>query len=227
MKKILRKIKRFFDRVLGDFSDEMYWKYVHFFKKKWKEAYEISDYYQGHKKFLIDLIINDKKINKILELGCGDGINLRKIAYKKQSIELTGLDINKVAIKKGCLKIKNLNYKINLIRANFKNLKKYSDDQFDVVFSDAALMYIDKNNIHNVLKEALRISKVKVIICEQHTNNESYYNDKWVHNYELIFKKISSDNMVKIHDIKDSNRVGDWKKLGKIIEVKKKIKKKL
>ena len=46
MKKILRKIKRFFDRVLGDFSDEMYWKYVHFFKKHWKEAYEISDYYQ-------------------------------------------------------------------------------------------------------------------------------------------------------------------------------------
>ena len=33
--------------------------------------------------------------------------------------------------------------------------------------------------------------------------------------------------MVKIRDIKDSNRVGDWKKLGKIIEVKKKIKKKL
>ena len=52
MKKILRKIKRFFDRVLGDFSDEMYWKYVHFFKKQWKEAYEISDCHQGHKKFL-------------------------------------------------------------------------------------------------------------------------------------------------------------------------------
>jgi ubiquinone/menaquinone biosynthesis C-methylase UbiE len=223
MKKILRKIKRFFDRILGDYSDEIFWKYVHFFKKEWKEAYEISDYYQGHKKFLIDLIINDKKINKILELGCGDGINLRKIAYKNQSIELTGLDINKVAIKKGYLKIKNLNYKINLIRENFKNLKKYSNDQFDVVFSEAALMYVDKNNIHNVLKEALRISKVKVVICEQHTNNESYYDDKWVHNYELIFKKISSDNMIKIYDLEDSNRVGDWKKFGKIIEVKKKL----
>jgi hypothetical protein len=31
--------------------------------------------------------------------------------------------------------------------------------------------------------------------------------------------------MVKIHDIKDSNRAGDWKKLGKIIEVKKILKK--
>ena len=112
MKKILRKIKIFFDRVLGDYSDEIFWKYVHFFKKEWKNAYEISDYYQGHKKFLIDLIINDKKINKVLELGCGDGINLRKIAYKNQSIELTGLDINKVAIKKGYLKIKNLNFQV-------------------------------------------------------------------------------------------------------------------
>ena len=98
MKKILRKIKRFFDRVLGDFSDEMYWKYVHFFKKHWKEAYEISDYYQGHKKFLIDLIINDKKINKILELGCGDGINLRKISNTKSNIKMDIQTSNKFLI---------------------------------------------------------------------------------------------------------------------------------
>jgi ubiquinone/menaquinone biosynthesis C-methylase UbiE len=223
MKKTLRKIKRFFDHILGDFSDEIFWRYVHFFKKEWNESYEISEYYQGHKRFLIDLITNDNKIKKILELGCGDGINLRKIAQKKKSIELTGIDINKVVIKKAFLKIKNLNYKIDLIRANFKNLKKYTNDQFDVVFSDAALMYVDKNNIYNVLKEALRISKVKVVICEQHTNNETYYNDKWVHNYILIFKKISSENVIKIHDIKDSNRIGDWKRFGKIIEVKKKL----
>ena len=219
MKKILRKIKRFFDYVLGDYSDELFWKYVHFFKKEWNEAYEIPDYYQGHKNFLIDLIISEKKINNILELGCGDGINLRKMAYKNNSLKLTGLDINKVAIKKGRLKIKNLNHKINLIITNFKNLKNYSNDQFDVVFSDAALMYIDKNNIYNVLKEALRISKIKLVICEQHTNDVSFYNDKWVHNYSLIFKKISDKCTVKIHDIKESNRAGDWKKFGKIIEV--------
>ena len=112
MRKILRKIKRFFDNILGDFSDEVFWKYLHLFKRDWKEVYEVPHYYLGHKKFLIDLITNDKKTKKVLELGCGDGINLRKIARKKKSIELTGLDINKVVIKKAYLKIKNLNTKL-------------------------------------------------------------------------------------------------------------------
>ena len=221
MKKILRNTKRFFDNILGDFSDELYWKYLHFFKNKWKEAYEVPHHYLGHKKFLINLLTNDKRIKKILELGCGDGINLRKIAQKKKSIELTGLDINKVAIQEGYLKIKKLNYKINLIKDNIKNLMKYSNNQFDIVFSDSALMYIDKNNIHKVLKEALRISKIKVVIYEQHTNKKSFYNDKWTHNYKNIFKKISKKNSIKIHNIKKSKRIGDWKKFGKIIEVKK------
>ena len=225
MRKILRNIKRFFDSILGDFSDEVFWKYLHFFKRDWKEVYEVPHYYLGHKKFLIDLITNDKKTKKVLELGCGDGINLRKIARKKKSIELTGLDINKVAIKKGYLKIKNLNYKINLIRDNFKNLRKYSNNQFDVVFSDSALMYIDKKNIQNVLKEAIRISKIKVIVCELHTNKKSFYNDKWIHNYVSILKKITNDNFIKIYNLQDSKRGGDWKKFGKIIEVKKNEKK--
>jgi len=221
MNKILRYIKRLLDRLLGDFSDEMFWKYLHFSKNKWKKAYEVPYNKLGHKFFLIDLITSNKKIKKILELGCGDGLNLRKIAKKNKSIDLTGIDINKVAIKKGYLKIKNLNYKINLIRGNLKNLRKYTNNQFDIVFTDASLMYIDESNILDVLKEALRISKLKVVICELHTNKNSFYNDKWVHNYEIIFKKISKYNKVKIYNLKNSKRAGDWKTFGKIIEVKK------
>ena len=225
MRKILRKIKRFFDNILGDFSDEVFWKYLHLFKRDWKEVYEVPHYYLGHKKFLIDLITNDKKTKKVLELGCGDGINLRKIARKKKSIELTGLDINKVVIKKAYLKIKNLNYKINLIRDNLKNLRKYSNNQFNVVFSDSALMYIDKKNIQNVLKQAIRISKIKAVVCELHTNKKSFYNDKWIHNYVSILKNLQMKIFIKIHNLQDSKRSGDRKKFGKIIEVKKNEKK--
>ena len=51
MRKILRNIKRFFDSILGDFSDEVFWKYLHFFKRHWKEAYEVPHYYLGQKNF--------------------------------------------------------------------------------------------------------------------------------------------------------------------------------
>ena len=89
MKIILRKIKRFFDWLLGDFSDEIFWKYIHLLKKDWKEGYLDTDCLkQGHRQFLVNLITNDKRINKILEVGCGDGINLRKMAQKNKFIEL-------------------------------------------------------------------------------------------------------------------------------------------
>jgi ubiquinone/menaquinone biosynthesis C-methylase UbiE len=222
LKIILRKIKRLFDWLLGDLSDQIFWKYIHFLRKDWKDGYlDHNCLKQGHRKFLINLITKNKKVKKILELGCGDGINLRKIAQKNCFLELVGIDINKFVIDIGKSKIKNQNHNIKLIRGNFKNLKKFKDNHFDIVFSDAALMYIDNNNIYKVLKEVLRISGSKIFICEQHTDGLSYYDDRWIHNYKLIFNKISNNNFLKIHNISNTDRSGDWAKFGKIIEVSK------
>ena len=82
-------------------------------------------------------------------------------------------------------------------------------------------MYIDSSNIHEVLKEVLRITRIKIFICEQHTDSNSYYDDRWVHNYKLILHKITNSNSIKVHNISNSNRTGDWAKFGKIIEVSK------
>lgn len=222
MKIILRQIKRFFDFLLGDLSDQFFWKYIHLLRKDWKDGYLDDDCLkQGHREFLINLISRNNNISKILELGCGDGINLRKIAKKNHNFELLGIDINKFAIETGKSKIKNQNFNIQLITGNFKDLKKFENNQFDIVFSDAALMYIDDKNITKVLKEAFRISKVKLIICEQHTDKTSFYNDKWIHNYKKNLKKFVDTRMIETHDIKNSKRTGDWAEFGKIIEVKK------
>ena len=222
MRIILRQIKRFFDFLLGDLSDQIFWKYIHLLRKDWKDGYLDNDCLkQGHRDFLIDLITRNENIIKILELGCGDGINLRKIAKINPSFELVGVDINKFAIETGKSKIKNQNFGIELIIGNFKNLNKFKKNQFDIVFSDAALMYVDDKNIIRVLKEAFRISKAKLIICEQHTDKSSFYNDKWIHNYKKNLETFVDAKMLETHDIKNSNRTGDWAEFGKIIEVKK------
>jgi ubiquinone/menaquinone biosynthesis C-methylase UbiE len=165
------------------------------------------------------LIMGDKKV---LELGCGEGINLRIISKKNQLIELFGIDINKIAIQSGLSIINKFNLNIKLTSSNMKNLKMYKNNEFDIVFSDASLMYIGPNNIYKILKEALRVSRSKVFICEQHTNDKSFYNDKWVHNYKQIVSKIPSVDLIKVHKIKD-DRKGDWSKFGQIIEVRKYI----
>ena len=214
----LRKIKRFFDWLLGDYSDELYWKYIRSLRKDSKNI--CSNEEQIHRKFLINLILQKKNIKKILELGCGDGVNLRIIAKKNKTIDLHGIDINKTVIKKAISAINKLYFNIKLIYGNMKNLKKYKNNEFDVVFTDAALMYVDNRNIYKILNEIFRISRSKVFICEQHTDGKHFYNDKWVHNYKEIIHRISKNHLIRIHKIKD-NRAGDWEKFGNIIEVSK------
>lgn len=218
LKIFLRKIKRFFDWLLGGYSDELYWKYKHLLRKDWKKISLNEE--QADRKFLIDLILKKKNITKILELGCGDGVNLRIIAKKNPSIDLNGIDINKYVIQKGISIINKFNFNIKLISGNMKNLKIYKNNEFDVVFTNAALMYVDPTNIYKLLSEALRVSRSKVFIFEQHTDGEHFYNDKWVYNYKEIINKISKNNLIKIYKIKD-NRGGDWKKFGKIVVVNK------
>jgi ubiquinone/menaquinone biosynthesis C-methylase UbiE len=214
----LRKVKRFFDWLVGDYSDELYWKYVRLLRKDLKNI--CSNEEQIHRKFLINLILKKKNIKKILELGCGDGVNLKMIAKKNQSIDLYGIDINKTVIKRAISAINKFNFNIKLICGNMKNLEKYKNNEFDVVFTNAALMYVDSSNIYKILNEIFRVSRSKVFICEQHTDGTHFYNDKWVHNYKEIIHRISKNNLIRIYKIKD-NRVGDWEKFGKIIEVSK------
>lgn len=82
-------------------------------------------------------------------------------------------------------------------------------------------MYIDKNNIKRVIEEMFRISKKLVIICEQHTDKKSSYNDKWVHNYDYFIKGISGIKSVIFNSISDDISDGDWSKYGKIILIEK------
>ena len=60
-----------------------------------------------------------------------------------------------------------------------------------------------------------------VIICDQHTDKKSFYNDKWVHNYDYLLKNISDIKSITFNAISDEIWSGDWSKYGKIIVVEK------
>ena len=223
IKRFLRKIKRFFDFLIGDKSDEIYWRYRSFFKSDWREDYiDLNPEIDPRRKILLNKLTHLNLINSILEVGCANGINLRMINKKIPGIELEGFDINKKALSDGVNILKRENISnITLKHQSAKNLGSYDTGQFDVVFCDAVLMYIGPNNINQALKEMVRISKKSVIICEQHNNGNSFYEDKWVHNYDILLKNISGIQSVVFHSISDDIWRGDWSKYGKIIVVEK------
>ena len=223
IKKLLRKFKRFFDFLIGDKSNEIYWRYKSFFSSDWRDGYlDSENEIHPHRKLLLKKIIQTHSIDSILEVGCANGINLRMINKKIPGITLEGFDINKKALREGVNILKRENItNIKLKHQSAKNLGSYDTGRFDVVFCDAVLMYIGPNNIKQSLKEMVRISKKSVIICEQHTKGNSFYEDKWIHNYDILLKNISSIQSVIFHSISDDIWSGDWSKYGKIIVVEK------
>ena len=89
IKRFLRKIKRFFDFLIGDKSDEIYWKYKSFFSSNWREGYLDSDNeIHPHRELLLEKISQKHSIESILEIGCAHGINLRIINKKIPGIIL-------------------------------------------------------------------------------------------------------------------------------------------
>jgi ubiquinone/menaquinone biosynthesis C-methylase UbiE len=223
-KKILRSVKRTFDSLVGDRSDEFYWKYKSFFSFNWRSGYlDSNTILHPHRDILINRLLNTTySLESVLEVGCADGVNLRKISKKKPNIKLEGIDINKRVLEEGRITLKNDGISNVILKyKSAKNLNTYNSKEFDVVFCDAILMYIAPNNIDKVLKNIIRISRKSVLLCEQHTNDKSFYNDKWVHNYNAIIEKIPGVQVVYFHPIPDNIWGGDWAKYGKIIEIKK------
>lgn len=217
-----RIIKRFLDKILGTKSDEWFWRFRHFFDKDWAKSY-INDLAinHPHRKLLVEEISKFCPFENILELGCASGANLFLLAKKYPDTKLYGIDVSIKAIEEGQkFFVENKIENVELQTRSILNLENFKDKFFDIVFSDATLLYIGKEKINNVFKEIIRVSKKGIVLCEQNTDKDSFYNDKWVHNYEEIISKIIPQAKISFIKISDNIWGGDWAKYGYIISVK-------
>jgi ubiquinone/menaquinone biosynthesis C-methylase UbiE len=218
----LRIIKRFFDKVLGTKSDELSWRLRHFFDKEWAKNY-ISEkaINHPHRKLIVKEISNFYPFEKVLELGSASGANLFLLSKKFPSAKFYGVDISYVAIKEGQKffeknKIKN----VFLQNISIDDLGNFREKSIDIIFSDAAIIYIGKDRIEHVFEEMFRIARKAIVLCEQYTEGESFYNDRWIHNYKKIIKKINPNARVDLAKLPVGIFGGDWNKYGYIIKIK-------
>jgi SAM-dependent methyltransferase len=138
----------------------------------WIESYWKSRDHP-HRSFLVERICKFSPLRSILEIGCASGPNLYNIAMKFPDAKIRGVDINPVAVQKGneWLKKEGIsNVKLEVGRA--QELGRFADKSFDVVFTDATLIYISPVEIKQVIKEMLRLSRV-LVLNEWHSSNKS------------------------------------------------------
>lgn len=220
MTNILRILKRLANKTLGTISDSLFWRYRHFLDRNWSENYlSENSLSHPHRKLLIEKILKYSP-QSVLEVGCASGPNLVLLSQKLPNAKLLGIDVSKKAVETGrkyleLLKIKNVRLEVG----NVLELGSFADKSFDVVFTDAVLIYVDKNKIENVLKELIRIAKKAVVLNEWLTGSEeSIYVGHWAHDYKKLFQELTPKTETKLTKISENVWSGDWAKYGYIIE---------
>lgn len=104
--------------------------------------------------------------NKIvLDIGCGNGTTLLYLR-KNFNIIGTGVDISDNIIKKLQKNIKDSN--LSFVLGDHRNLKKISDNKFDIVLSFGVVEHFDEYNL--ALSEARRVLKPNghIVLIQPH-----------------------------------------------------------
>jgi ubiquinone/menaquinone biosynthesis C-methylase UbiE len=165
---------------LRDTNPQKFWKERKITDKDLESMEE--DYMHSHRLKLLE-IVRHLKPKSVLEVGCGIGLNLRHIKDELPNTTLTGIDINKRLIIEAVRKLRGA----QLVVGDIKDLP-FKDNSSDLVISDATLIYINKDEIKNVIKEMKRVAKKNIVLVEFQDEKESLINYKWKRDYSKYFK---------------------------------------
>ena len=163
---------------------------------------------------------------KILEVGCDLGANLYSLKkILPDSCELVGIDISPASIQAAQNYMSELGAPdIKFYEAKADDLGIFKDDYFDVVFTDAVLLYVADDKILSALSELSRVSKKMIFLLELSSENNSskgiHTLDGWIRNYEILIK--NNYDRCDIHIDKVDSKVrsaGRWPTQGELIKV--------
>lgn len=222
MKKILRKLKRIFDPFFRKYIDTFIWRFRHYLRSDWQDGYlDALSLGHPHRKLIVDAVRKKLKVESILELGTGSGINLVTLKHNFPNLMYEGIDINRKAIQLGKEYLtKNSIADVLLKTGNIFDVTNMPSNSVDIILTDAVLMYIDAKDLENLLSEMLRVSKIGLILCEQ-ISSEGIYNDHWRHDYHKTLNRLSGIKNITQNKITEDYWTGDWIKYGYLIEVEK------
>ena len=218
-------------RLLGTRLDEKYWAKAHLRegddwgnkKGDWTTGYWDSRNH-SHRSFLTERILKFSP-SSILEVGSNCGPNLYILAKKLPAGEIRGVDINREAVQKGnewFMAEHISNVKLSVGKAD--DLHQFQDKSFDVVFTDAVLIYVGPDKIKKVVKELFRVARKAVIFLEWHdfeytSNSLGTYVGHWKRDYVAILREYVPEDRVRVSKLpRELWADQKWQKWGAVIE---------
>lgn len=183
-----------------------------------------------HRSYLVERIAAFSPISNILEIGSASGPNLYLLAKRFPHAEIRGIEINPHTVEignKGFAREGLSNVKLSVGRA--EDLSQFKDKSFDIILTDAVLIYIKRGAIHKVIKEILRIARKGIVLVECH-DFEQQLGDRqglgvftrglWIRDYVALLKQFVPEERIYVTKItKDIWPDDGWGKQGAVIEV--------
>lgn len=126
--------------------------------------------------------------DSVLEVGCNTEVTLRLLRELKPSLTLAGLDVNGASIDRG----KELSPDMDIRVGSVRELP-YADRAFDVVFTDACLLYVGPDAIAQALSECRRVARRAVVVREWHAEGLPRavpVGDHWLHDWVALGGRI-------------------------------------
>ena len=179
---------------------------------------------------LADRIASYAPVGSILEIGCASGPNLYQVAMRFPDAEIRGIDINREAVEHGNMQFarEGMN-NVELSVGKADELGRFPDGAFDVVFTNAVLIYIGPDKIRSVIKGMLRVARRALVLTELHlfepdvkdtSGLGTYRHDNWVRDYAALLEQFVPAGRIRVTKIPEDIWPGEpWKDLGAIIEV--------
>ncbi|MFA5805321.1 MAG: class I SAM-dependent methyltransferase [Melioribacteraceae bacterium] len=129
---------------------------------------------------LLDHIISfcgDNKNAKILDAGCGSGLNMYMLSKTNPDLIIDGFEFTHARLA-SCMINMVYEDKINqLFLGDITNIA-LPDNSYDVVFTNHVLEQLGQKSAEIALKEVVRVSKKGVVLCEPTIHNANMY-EKW------------------------------------------------
>lgn len=175
-----------------------------------------------HRHQIVEAVSSFPVLDSVLEVGCASGANLVNLRKCLPGTHLIGIDINRHAIAAACRHFserRDNNICLHVGRAD--SLTNVPNASVDLVLSDAVLMFIAPDRIHNVLVEFARVARHGMVLNEYHCTGENagrFDGGRWI--YDLV--SLLSHHLPNAHirTRKSAFVGGIWDIYGTLIEVR-------
>ena len=185
-----------------------------------REGYDQASASLPHRQHIINHVLSLGPPESILEIGCGYGANLVNLSGHFPHALLAGIDVSAAAVA-GARAFPEL-LGADLRVHDLDKPLPFDDNRFDVVISDAVLMFFTEKRLLPVLDELLRVSKSGVILHEYDVegNGDSLYIDgRWVHDFRHACAVSKWDLTVEIFNTPFKG--GLWSSHGRFLSIRK------